>query len=158
MLGAVWLRECDMDTGSFDQLEPYYGAKLRICGHWICYEHGVPCQESVASRECGGGQGQSGAGHRSSHIARWVGYCYQIYLLCVSLIASYIAPRFTNLELQSRESGYNIWDGRWKGRGGREDDQVANGALIRHNIHKFPFCVTSSFYCFVLLRYPADLG
>ena len=99
----------------------------------------------MASRECGGGQGQPSSGHRSCHITRWAGYCYQIYLLCVSLIARYLVPVYANPDLQSRESGYSIWNRRWEGRGGREDDQVANGALIRTiSINLLSVCLVAS--------------
>jgi len=84
MLGFIRLRQRDLDTGRYYQLESTHGFELRFRGHWICIECDVPSEEFLACCQCDRRQSQQSANDFGGGAARWPGYCDQDSLLRVS--------------------------------------------------------------------------
>ena len=84
VLGAVRLREPDLDPRGVDQLVARQHPELGLRGHGLRAERFVSGAELVAAGECNRHEDQSGAAARGGCAARWAGDCDQGVLLRVS--------------------------------------------------------------------------
>ena len=84
VLGALWICQCNLDTGGIDQLEPGDDPELRFRGYRLRIECLLPREESMACGQRDRGKGEQGPRHWDGPVARRIGYCHKVHIFRVS--------------------------------------------------------------------------